>query len=245
MVLLGLEGVVMFRVDTNGIKDMERDLKEFGARAYPFATKSTVNGLAFAAQRNAKGIVSKTMTTRNKFTVQSIQVDQARTLQVKRQYSSVGSTADYMETQEFGGTKTKTGKEGVSISTSYSAGQGMNSQPRTKLPKRANKLENIRLQRRRKKGNSRKQQNLAAIKGAAEGGSKYVFLDLGRRKGIFKVTGGKRRPKIRMVHDLTRQSVAIPKSPWLLPAVTMAETEGPRLYAKSLEFQLRRLGLFK
>ncbi len=234
----------MFGVDNRDIKKMERDLKTFASRAYPFATRKTVNDAAFQTQRIARVDVQRDMVNRNRFTVQSIQVDQARTLQISRQEATVGSVADYMEDQEFGAVKSKGGKEGVAIATSYSAGQGENAQPRTRLPRKPNKMANIQLQRRRKKGTSRKQQNLIAIKQAAETGRKYVFLDLGRRKGIFKVTGGKRRPKIKMVHDMTKQSVVIPKNPWLKPAFDETSRMLPAFYADALRFQLRRRNLF-
>ena len=234
----------MFKLDDSDIKEMEADLKAFAHRAYPFATKSTVNKAAFTTQQTARKIVRVKMVARNKFSEQSIQVDQARTLQVSRQAATVGSIADYMADQEFGSVKTKTGKEGVSIATGYSAGQ-QDAQPRTRLPRKANKLQNIGLRKRRKRGSSRKQQNLIAIKVAAKTGRKYVFLDLGKRKGIFKVIGGKRRPKIKMVHDMTRQSVVIPRNPWLKPAVDIVTHMIPKFYKDALTFQAKRQGLFK
>jgi len=233
----------MFKIDTREIKKMGSDLKTFGRWAYPFASKNTVNRSAFEAQRNAREIVSSNMTLRNKHTLRTIQVEQTHTLNVSRQEAIVGSTADYMEDQEFGGRKVKTGKEGVSITTSYAAGQGLNAQPRTRAASKPNKMANIQLRKRRTKGNQ-KQRNLVVIKQAAESGSKYVFLELGRRQGIFKVIGGKRRPRIKMVHDLSHKSVDIPKNPWLAPAVKRTEARIPEFYAKSLEFQLKRLGLF-
>lgn len=235
----------MFGVNTRDIKQLESDLKEFADKAYPFATRKTLNDAAFQAQRIARTDVKDKMVNRNRFTVQSIQVGRARTLDVRRQTAVVGSIADYMEDQEFGAVKFKGGKEGVAIATSYSAGQGESAQPRTRLPRKANKMANIQLQRRRKKGTGRKQQNLIAIKQAAETGRKFVFLDLGRRKGIFKVIGGKRRPKIKMVHDMTKQSVVIPKNPWLKPAFDEASRMIPAFYADALRFQLRRRGLFR
>lgn len=234
----------MFGVDNRGIKKMERDLKTFARQAYPFATRQTVNDAAFQAQKIARVDVQRDMVLRNRFTVQSIQVDQAKTLQITRQEATIGSIADYMEDQEFGAVKAKGGKEGVAIATSYSAGQGENAQPRTRLPRKPNTMANIQLQRRRKKGSNRKQQNLIAIKQAAKSGRKYVFLDLGRRKGIFKVTGGKRRPKIKMVHDMTKESVIIPKNPWLKPAFDESARMLPAFYADALRSQLRRRGLF-
>lgn len=235
----------MFGVDNRDIRELERDLKTFANRAYPYATRQTLNDTAFQAQRIAREDVRNDMVLRNRFTVQSIQVDQARTLAVSRQAATVGSIADYMEDQEFGATKAKKGSEGVAIATSYSAGQGQDAQPRTRLPRKPNKLANIQLQNKRRRGSSRKQRNLIAIKDAAASGNKFVFLDLGRRKGIFRVTGGKRNPKIRMVHDLSNQSVVIPKNPWLKPAFDESLRMLPAFYADALRFQLRRNGLFR
>lgn len=233
----------MFSIGDENIKQLESDLKTFAERAFPFATKNTVNQSAFAAMKIARDDLKERMTLRNRFSIQSIQVEQTRTLNVKRQAAIVGSTADYMEDQEFGTVIRKTGKEGVQIATGYSAGQ--EGQKRTRFPRKANQMKTIQLQRRRKKGGSRKQRNLVAIKEAATSGTKFVFLDLGRRKGIFKVTGGKRRPKIKMVHDMTKQSVVIPKNPWLSPAVKKTTKKIPEIYKRSLIFQLKRQGLFK
>lgn len=235
----------MFGVDTKNIKQMERDLKTFASKAYPFATRKTVNDAAFQAQRIARVDVKDNMTNRNRFTVQSIQVEQTRTLQVSQQAAVVGSIADYMEDQEFGAVKSKTGKEGVTIATPYSSGEGENAQPRTRLPRKPNRMQSIALQKRRKKGSSRKRQNFIAIRQAAATGRKFVFLDLGRRKGIFRVTGGKRRSKIKMVHDMTKQSVVIPKNPWLKPAFDETTRMLPAFYADALRFQLRRRNIFR
>lgn len=233
----------MIKVDDRQIKKLERDLKHFNDKAFPFATKNTVNTAAFDTQRVARLRVSNTMTERNRFTQQSIRVEQARTLDVKRQAAIIGSTADYMEDQEFGGTKRRTGRKGVAIPTGYSAGQS-GSKPRTRLPRAANKLQRIKLKNKRKTGRTRTQQNKAAIMEAAKSGNKFVYLDLGKSEGIFRVVGGKRKPRIKMVYNLSHDSVRIPARPWLKPSVDAVRTTVPGIYAKSLRFQLRRLGIF-
>ena len=235
----------MFRVDTKEIAQYEDDLKQFAAKAFPFATRKTINDAAFQTQQISRADISRSMTTRNTFTRRSILVNQSRTLRVSQQAATVGSIAGYMETQEFGGVKTKQGKEGVAIATSYSSGEGDNAQPRKRLPRRPNKMANIQLRNRRKKGGNRKMQNLIAIKQAAKTGRSFIFLDLGRKKGIFKVIGGARRPKIKMVHDLSNDSVRIPRNPWLKPATDEAARMLPAFYADALRFQLRRRGLFR
>lgn len=234
----------MFNVDPKQIKEYEKDLKAFAHRAYPFATKNTLNRSAFHAQKLARFSIETKMVNRNRFTKQSIQVEQARTLNVARQSSAVGSTQSYMADQEFGATKSKKGKRGVAITTGYAAGQE-GQEPRTKLARKPNKMANIRLRRKRKKGKNRLQQNIIAIHEAAASGQKYVFLDLGRREGIFKVIGGKRRPKIKMVQDLSNESVDVPRNPWLKPVVDTTRSVMPTFYRDALVFQLRRQGLFR
>ena len=233
----------MFGIDDKNIKKLEKDLEFFAARAVPFATKFALNKAAFTAQRIARADVKRNLINRNRFTVQSIQVDQARTLNINRQSSTVGSIAGYMEDQEFGTIKSSGGKEGVSIATSYSAGQA-GAGRRTKLPTDVNNLQAIQLRKGRKKGQSKRQRSMAAIKGAAGSGRRYVFLELARSKGIFKVVGGKKYNRIRMVHDMTRRSVVVPKRPWLEPAHRQAQDIIPLFYTDGLEFQLRRRGLF-
>jgi hypothetical protein len=234
----------MFDIDDKDVKRLERELKTFAKRALPFATKNTLNRAAFDTQRESKEIIERKMITRNRFTLSSIRVDQARTLVIRNQSATVGSIADYMEDQEFGTTKASKGKEGVSIATGYAAGQEGQRQ-RTRLPRKPNRMQSIQLQRRRKKGATRRQQNFIAIKQAAESGRKFVFLDLGRRRGIFRVVGGKRKPRIKMVHDMTKRSVIIPRNPWLSPAVAATSRRIAGFYADSLRFQLKRQGLFQ
>ena len=234
----------MFKINDNEIKQFEADLQTCGRKAIPYAVRNTLNNAAFETQKIARNDIQTKMITRNKFTVQSVQVDMARSLEIKRAAATVGSILPYMEDQEFGATKKKSGKQGVPIATSYSAGQGQGTQPRTRLPRKPNRMANIQLKRRRGRASSRKQQNLIAIREAATAGSKYVFLDLGRRKGIFKVVGGKRRPKIKMVWSLENQSVRIPANPWLKPAFDRGLLLIPEFYKQSLQFQIKRLGIF-
>ena len=59
----------MFRVDTREIAQYEDDLKEFAAKAFPFATRKTINDGAFAGQRIARADIGRIMTLRNTFTV--------------------------------------------------------------------------------------------------------------------------------------------------------------------------------
>ena len=235
----------MFSIDDTQLKGLEQDLKNFAADAIPYAARNTVNGLAFASRRRSQETIRDKMVTRNRWTVGSVRVEQTRSLDVSRMGAVVGSTEDYMADQEFGATKTKKGSEGVAIPTSYSAGQAESMRPRTRLPRKPNKMQNITLRNRRNGAKSRRQHNMLAVQAAANSGNKYAFLDLGRRKGIFRVTGGKRNPRVKMVWDLSRQSVRIKPNPWLRPSVEDAyRKDAGDLWRSSLEFQAKRRRLF-
>ena len=235
----------MIKINDEEIKQFESDLKTFASRAYPFATKSTINRAAFETRKEWQGNIREEMVERNKFTVGSIRVEMARTLNVSRQAATAGSIAPYMEVQEFGGTKTKRGKQGVSIPTSVSSGEGEGSQPRQRLPRVPNRLANIRLSRKSPRARSRKQENFLRIQNAVKTGRKFIFLDLQRHPGIYKVTGGARNPKIKLMHDMSKKSVSIPRNPTLAPAVRTVEERVPQFYKEALVFQLKRQGLFR
>lgn len=232
----------MFEIDARDVKKYERDLKDFAGKALPFASRAMLTRSAFDARSGAQDNIRENMVNRNRFTLSSIRVQQARGLNIKTQQAVMGSIADYMETQEFGGMESGGGRY-QPIPTSYSAGQGRGVE-RTKLPRKPNRMQAIQLRKRTGPGLSRKAANQAAIKNAAQGGNKFVFLDLGRRQGIFKVTGGKRKPKVQMVWDMSRRSVRIPRTPTIGPATVETRKRMPQFYAEALVQQLRRHKVF-
>lgn len=220
----------------------ERDLKTFKRRAYPFATKSTVNSAAFDAQINYRANANKRLVLRNTFTRQSIRVNMAKGLKVSQQAAHVGSIAPYMAKQEFGGTVTGGGAS-QPIATSAAASQGRQVRPRTKLPTKRNLRRNIQLLKARR-GANRKQRNAIAVRQAAKGGG-VVYLDTGKSKGLFRVKGRGKHLKIDMVWSLTRKSVKITARPLLAPAVIETQRQIPRFYREALVFQLKKHGLFE
>jgi hypothetical protein len=234
----------MFTINDFETQEFEKDLKAFSERALPFATRSTINTAAFTTRRLGIENARNSMTLRNKFTERSIRVKKSQSLNIQAQTARVGSVQDYMRDQEFGKTNVKKGKQGVRIPTSYASGEGLHANPRKRVVRPSNRINRITLRNKQKRGKTRAQQNLIAVKEAAGSKQKFVFMDLGRRKGIFKVLGGKKNPRVRMVHDLTEQSVTIPPNPWLKPATNETVRMMPTMYRDALKFQLRRLGLF-
>lgn len=112
------------------VKQLERDLGAFKAKALPFTTRNTLNVAAFQAQDVSKKRIRNRLILRNRFKLQSVRVNQTKTLIVSEQASAIGSIANYMEDQEFGTIIPKKGKHGVPIPTSFSAGQSESLRPR-------------------------------------------------------------------------------------------------------------------
>ena len=128
----------------------------------------------------------------------------------------------------------------MAIPTSVASGEGRGAKPRQKMVRRPNKVSNITLARNARTSN-RKPRNAIAVKEAIETGRRYIFLELQRRKGLFRVYGGKRKPRVEMIQDLTRKTVRIPRNPWLMPAANKQVAQLPRYYAAALDRQLARL----
>ena len=234
----------MIDFDGKTIETLAKDLSVFAHRALPVANGKALNAMAFDGRRTSQQMIKDKMITRNQWTVRSVQVETVRGFNIANQQSKVGSRQEYMRTQELGGEKVAKGREGVPIATSYSSGEGLEGKPRRRLPRRPNKLGRIKLRDQGNMGRSRRQRNLIAVRQAAASGDKYVFMDLGNRAGIFKVVGGKRRPQVRMVWDMSRKSVSIPKRKWLEPSVEQVIKRGPEHYIKALQQQARKHGLF-
>lgn len=252
--------VDIITIDPEEIKQFESDLKTFAARAYPFATKKTNSDAAFETMRRTKTIIKEKMKNRTGktgggFTVRSIQVDLTgnRTLRVSAQEAVVGSVADYMERQEFGGSVAKKGKHGVPLATTVASGEGRGARPRRKLPRSANKLAKIRLVKRLRRFKSRKQEIFVKTLLAARSGNKFVFLDTRDKKAIYKITGRGRLDKngritgvkMDMVYDLSHKSVRIPRTQTLLPATRETIKRLPEIYRDALIDQLKFHKLFK
>jgi hypothetical protein len=230
----------MIEADLRDWQDLENALALANERGIPHATRATVNNAAFEAMGEAKQNIGSKFTIRRPWVKKQVIVKKASGNNIDTQEALVGSPFEGLADQESGKTITAKGRHGVSIPTGYSAGQE-GQRPRTRLPRTANRMQNINLRRRR--GRSKKQQNMIAVKQAASSGNKYVFLDTGRRQYVAKVIGGVRSPKVKMVADLSKKTIRIPETKWFEPAVENAQRKMPRFYADALVFQLRRVGL--
>ena len=227
----------MINIDFSDVAALENKLKRLQAASIPFAIGFTVNEAAFQTRKLYVAATQEKLILRNKWTERNIRVEKGSP---RKPISRVGSLLEYMEKQEFGGTEVKKGKEGVPIPTSYAARLPENQRPRTKRVTAPHRLSRIQLRRVSVAAN-RRRQNAIAISQAARSGNKMVFLDLGNKKGIFRIVGGVRKPRIKMLWDLTEQSVTIPKTPLLKPSVDIVQQQIPSIYFNQLEKQIDRI----
>jgi hypothetical protein len=232
----------MITIDLKDFEKAAKDLKTFADKAVPFAVRNALNSGAFEGRKLWQAEMGDEFILRNRFTANSIRIDKATGFRVNTMSATLGSVAPYMRTQEFGGRKAGGGRHGMPIPTSVAAGQGMGTNPRTKLVRGPNKLGAIRLTKGRKGGN-RKQRNAVAMRMAIASGSKFVFLELEKSKGIFKITGGRRKPQLRMVWDISRHAVTIPPHPTLGPAIAKLQPKLMNMHYDAIIQQLRRHGI--
>jgi hypothetical protein len=221
-------------VDMTEVHELGRVLQETRAKGIPHAARDTLNDLAFTGRTMWQDRMAQDMTLRNKFTQRSVQVDKARGTNMGTMQSVVGSRAPYMADQESGATKRTKGKHGVTIPTPRASGEARGTQPRKKTVRSRNKLSSIQLKPR--KGASKKQEVAIAIRQAKASGRNVAFLDLGKRKGMFRISGR----KLDMIWDMTRPAVAIPKNPTMHRTLRELDKKAPAIAGKALRRQLDR-----
>lgn len=228
------------KADFRGLEELDRDLKLMRKRAIPHAIRDGLNNTAFEARKTWQDEIHRTFTTRNRFTENSVRVEKARGIDIRNMQAVVGSVAPYMHDAEFGVTESKKGKHGSPIPTSVASGEGRGTS-RKRPVRRPNQHRNIDLKPTRR--GSRHQRNAGAIQNAKAKGFKHVFLDLGRRKGIFRLSGGKRRTKLDMIWDLSHSTVRIKPHPTLQPTVKTVEGFAPGIHRRALIKQFQRANL--
>ncbi len=223
------------------LRQFQRDLKAFSRKEFAIINGMALNQTAFETSKKYKEVTKRNFTLRNKFTVSSIRFQKVKGFQ--NQFSEAGSIAPYMEDQEFGETKTKTGKKGVAIPTTSASNESLGARPRKRVVPRAKRRGSIRLFRSGVRSTSRKQHVVATVRAAAgQRGNTFVYLPrLGKMtQGIYRITGSKKKPKIRLIYDLSRTSVTIPRTPGLKVSVGKISREMPRFYKEAFEKRLKK-----
>lgn len=229
---------ISIRVDA---KKAVRDLRTFKNSAIPFAARNSLNRSAFAARELWQEEIRNSFVTRNRYTERSVRVERASGRDPSAMMAKIGSIADYMGLQEHGGTEHgKSGHKAIPGPVAAGLPPGAN---RTKLVRPANYVGALHV--RKGKGRTRAQYNAVAIKMAKRRGERAVLLQ--RPKGgfgIFKLMGGKRNPKTRLLWDFSRRSVHIKPEPTLQRTLQRVQPRMEAIHLESFVEQLRRHKVF-
>lgn len=223
---------------------MQRELEQMSKRSVPFAMRDTVNGMAFEGRRLWGLEMQRALTLRNRYTQSRALVQKATSLRKDAIEARLGHVEPYMRTLEDGG-RERAAKQFRPIPTEHAAGQAKGSLTggRKRPVRRANVITTLgSLKGARRSGLGRKAQNAHAVRHAIKSGKKLALLDLGKRKGIYRVEGSLKRPRIRKLYDLSKRSTPVPKTPTLQPTLTKVRVLAPHIAHRALVRQFERLG---
>ena len=228
----------MIKVELKGDKKMVADLAKMRKSAVPYAIRNALNVAAFETRAIWQREIRATFTLRNTFTVNSVRVEQASTSNL---VSKVGSIADYMGTQEDGGTVK--GKSGhiKAVPTDKARGGANTARVRSRFYLQAIKVAHPALR------GGRRQQNAIAVAIARKTGSKVALLIRPNGgKGLFLLGAGtKRKLNTRLLWDVSRGSVRVKPEHTLERAIAAVKPKLEHMMAASLTQQMQRFSVGK
>jgi hypothetical protein len=226
---------MQIKADFKEIKKLENFLDKFNRTGIKYATRNTLNTLAFDVRKQAQGFIQDNFINRNKWTVNSVQVNMAKGFNIDNMQSEVGSTQGYMEMQEVGGrAKPKTGKNlPIPTQSARIANQ------KNRLVSRANALKNIILRDKQKLAfiANKRQRAIGIIENAKRNNYKHFYLDLGNVKGIFTL----KNDKLRMIYSLQYLFRKIPATHWLSKSSDKVANNALDIYNMQLKKQIDRI----
>lgn len=228
-------------IELRGLDELQRELEQFAKRSVPYAARETLNGLAFAGRKIWQEQMASSLTLRNPFTQRRALVERATGSRTQGMQASLGHTEDYMRRLEFGiGERARRG--GLAIPTEAAAGQAKGSLPagRKRAVRPALVIRVLGKIKRQGKAMPRKARNARAVRQAIKDGSRLAYLELDRRRGIYRIMGGRKRPTIRKLYDLSRRAVPLPRIPTLQRTLDLALLQGPTLGLAAIQKQLNR-----
>lgn len=224
-----------------GLDELQRELEVLAKRSVPYAARETLNGLAFAGRKIWQDQMASSLTLRNPFTQRRALVERASGTRMASMQATLGHTEDYMRRLEYGiGERARRG--GLAIPTEAAAGQAKGSLPAgRKRAVRPSLVIRVLGKVKRQSGSMpRKARNARAVRQALKDGTRLAYLELDRRRGIYKIMGGRKRPTIRKLYDLSRRAVPLPRIPTLQRTLDLALLQGPAIALRALQTQLNR-----
>lgn len=233
-------------IELRGLDEMQRQLETMAKRAVPYAARETLNRLAFAGRAIWQGEMQSSLTLRNAFTTRRVLVERASGTRLREMEAILGHTEDYVRRLEFGiGERARRG--GVAIPTEHAAGQAEKTlrAGRKRAVKKALIIRVLGKVKRQSKSLPRRVRNARAVQQAIRSGQRLAYLETDKRRGIYRIIGGRKRPRIRKLYDLTRRAVPLPRIPTLQRTLDATLLQAPTLAYQALARQLDRYGIGK
>ena len=227
-----------FRVDLHDFKRLTRDLEKVSKVAVPYGVRNGLNALAFEGRRIWQEVLGETFILRNDWTTRRLHVDKATGTTITGMRSVLASPDAYIERREESTT------EDHSVPTGVATGEGRSADPRRRLVRKPNRVSVITLGTRPRTGSNPRQRNAIAVRMAIAAGNPFVFLSLGKRRGIFRVTGGRRTAKVDLVWDTRSKTHHVKAMPTLGPSITRLKVRAPAIMEHAFVDQLRRAKVF-
>lgn len=235
--------VVAPTIQFRGLDEAQRQLEQLSKRAVPYAAREMLNGMAFAGRQIWQRQMAESLTLRNAFTARRALVERASGTRLADMQAVLGHTEDYMRRLEFGiGERARRG--GLAIPTETAAGQAVGSLPsgRKRAVRPSLVIRVLGKVKRQSRAMPRKARNARAVREAIANGTRLAYLELDRRRGIYKIMGGRKRPQIRKLYDLTRRAVPLPRIPTLEQTLALTLQQAPDIGLAAVQRQLDRLG---
>ena len=229
------------KVEFRGLDELQSQLEQLSKRSVPYAARETLNGLAFAGRKIWQEQMASSLTLRNAFTQRRALVERATGSRIEGMQATLGHTEDYMRRLEYGiGERARRG--GLAIPTETAAGQASGSLPggRKRAVRPSLVIRVLGKVKRQSRAMPRKARNARAVREAVSNGTRLAYLELDKRRGIYKIMGGRKKPTVRKLYDLTRRAVPLPRIPTLQRTLDLALLQGPDLALAALQKQLDR-----
>jgi len=220
----------MYVLESPDMRRLAKELERSTKAGFKYGVRESLNRVAFAARKEWQSQMGRTFVLRNRWTVGSIRVERVKGLSLQTMQSKVGSVADYVKTQEDGGT-VQGGARGYRRPTARAKSGRKPVKPRFRM-KRLQLIDpDV------SGAGGRDQKLRAASRIARERNAKFVFLDFAKDvQGMYQVMGSKRRPKLRLVWSMKTKSVDIPKHATMAPMLARMDRRFPR-FAKAAFLQ--------
>lgn len=233
------------KIDSKDMKQLERFIDEVSDRGVARAARSAINDAAFAMRISSRESIQRSFENRGRFTAGSIRVSKATTLDLDKMQSEVGSVQFYLDMQEKGFVRDNDLLSGVSVPTTYAAGQG-NASKRTRkvLSKnRRSRLKGLARSGSVARGKGKKQRQAAIFNLSKSGGlGKDIVIPVtgGRvvMRRVSKPTRSRsRKARFKTLYWISKSPIIVSKTPWMAMALKPVLKSLPEMYMKGLERQ--------